>query len=175
MLNLERENSRKFMEENFQLQIRLRDLEIFQARKQVSPTLKRHDTFLIDSLENNTSEVNTMKQVGETQASNKSVNSSGKPEIPRTAHASTTSKSHTVAHGTGTAKQHKNKEGKSKKNTQNQQQSRGKENNRNGSSKFSKMVSNETSPILSKFAWLVTHSCVEWMLTKCQTIITKLF
>ena len=57
------------------------------------------------------------------------------------------------AHGTGTAKQHKNKEGKSKKNTQNQQQSRGKENNRNGSSnnrngssKFSKMVSNETSP-----------------------------
>ena len=153
MLNLERENSRKFMEENFQLQIRLRDLEIFQARKQVSPTLKRHDTFLIDSLENNTSEVNTMKQVGETQASNKSVNSSGKPEIPRTAHASITSESHTVAHGTGTAKQHKNKEGKSKKNTQNQQQSRGKENNRNGSSnnrngssKLSKMVSNETSP-----------------------------
>ena len=94
-----------------------------------------------------------LKQVGETQASNKSVNSSGKPEIPRTAHASITSESHTVAHGTGTAKQHKNKEGKSKKNTQNQQQSRGKENNRNGSSnnrngssKFSKMISNETSP-----------------------------
>ena len=67
MLNLERKNSRKFMEENFQLQIRLRDLEIFQARKQVSPTLKRHDTFLIDSLENNTSELNTMKQVGDTK------------------------------------------------------------------------------------------------------------
>ena len=33
MLNLERENSRKFMEENFQLQTRLRDLEIFQACK----------------------------------------------------------------------------------------------------------------------------------------------
>ena len=144
-LNLERENSRKFMEENFQLQIRLRDLEIFQARKQVSPTLKRHDTFLIDSLENNTSEVNTMKQVGETHASNNSVNRSGKSEIPRTADASNANESYTATHGNRTAKQHKNKEGKSKKNTQNQQQPRGKENNRNGTSKFSKMVSNETS------------------------------
>ena len=145
MLNLERENSRKFMEENFQLQIRLRDLEIFQARKQVSPTLKRHDTFLIDSLENNTSEVNTMKQVGETHASNNSVNRSGKSEIPRTADASNANESYTATHGNGTAKQHKNKEGKSKKNTQNQQRPRGKENNRNGTSKFSKVVSNETS------------------------------
>ena len=129
MLNLERENSRKFMEENFQLQIRLRDLEIFQARKQVSPTLKRHDIFFIDSLENNTSELNTMKQVGETHTSNNNVNRNGKSELPRTVDASNANESYTATHGTGTAKQHENKEGKPKKNTQTQQQPRGKEKN----------------------------------------------
>ena len=87
ILNMERENSRKFMEENFQLQIRLRDLEIFQARKQVSPTLKRHDAFFIDSLEYKESEMNTFKQVEETRASNHSVNGGKNVETSRTNNA----------------------------------------------------------------------------------------
>ncbi len=70
LLSLELENSYKYteekfdlVEEHFQLKIKLRVLEVFRARKQVSPTLQRHDTFLSDSFENNGIEENTMKQL----------------------------------------------------------------------------------------------------------------
>ena len=93
ILNMERENSRKFLEGNL-LQIRLRDLEIFQARKQVSPTLKRHDAFFIDSLECKESEMNTFKQVEETRASNHSVNGGKNVETSRTNNANNAKESY---------------------------------------------------------------------------------
>ena len=91
-LCMELETSRKYMEEKFQLleensqlKIKLRDLEIFHARKQVSPTLQRQDTFVLDSLENNASEVSTMKQVGKARKNNNKVtrNEKDKEEILR--------------------------------------------------------------------------------------------
>ena len=146
MLNMERENSRKFMEENFQLQIRLRDLEIFQARKQVSPTLKRHDAFLIDSLENKESEMNTIKQVEETRASNNSVHGGKNVETSRTNNANNANESNRKSCGTAATKQNENKGTKPKRNTQNHQQPhRGKENNRNKTSQSNRSVPNERS------------------------------
>eukprot|EP00112_Aurelia_sp_Birch-Aquarium-sp1_P009412 Seg207.3 transcript_id=Seg207.3/GoldUCD/mRNA.D3Y31 product="hypothetical protein" protein_id=Seg207.3/GoldUCD/D3Y31 len=146
ILNLERENSRKFMEENFQLQIRLRDLEIFQARKQVSPTLKRHDAFLIDSLENKASETNTTKLVQATRAPNNSVHGGKNVETNRTNNANNANESNRVSFGTATTKHNENNGAKPKRNTQNHQQPRrGKENNRNKTSQSNRSVPNERS------------------------------
>ena len=146
ILNMERENSRKFMEENFQLQIRLRDLEIFQARKQVSPTLKRHDTFCIDSLEYKESEMNTFKKVEETRASNSSVHGGKNVETSWTNNANNAKESTRKSYGNAATKQNENKGTRPKRNTQNHQQPHlGKENNRNKASQSNTSVPNERS------------------------------